>query len=397
MGGVTQAESGHVPPLPPPAPYGSRSLADLVPSVFSAIGLHGFRNPLHIEPLDAACVLVIDGLGQRQVVLQPDAAPFLSALAKANDPLVAGFPASTATSLGSLATGLPPGEHGFVGYTVEVPGQPRPMNLLLWELYGHGPDAVPPLIDQLPPEEFQPAPTLLEGAAEQGVRVIVAGPPDHAHSALTRAILRGCRYQGAGTLGELVLTVRAALADRQPIYAYNPALDYHGHMHGTGSDRWLEELAQVDAAAAAIADGLPADAALIVTGDHGMVEVPPDQRIDLADEPELAAGVRFLAGEGRARHIVPVPGAARDVMAIWSEVVGDRMWVLSREEAIATGWFGPTVTDETRRRIGEVVAVAFEPVAVVQRDVDPLQAMLTGHHGSLTDAERLVPFAFVRA
>jgi hypothetical protein len=94
---------------------------------------------------------------------------------------------------------------------------------------------------------------------------------------------------------------------------------------------------------------------------------------------------------------VPVAGAARDVLAIWREVVGDRMWVLTRDEAIAAGWFGPVVTNAARRRIGEVVAAAFAPTGIVQRDVDPLQAMLTGHHGSLTDAERLVPFAYAKA
>ena len=387
-----------IPPLPPPAPYGSRSLCDLVPSVFAAFGLNGFRNPLEIERLSAACVLVVDGLGHNQVLEHPEAAPFLSALCGANEPLVTGFPATTAASLGSLATGLPPGEHGMVGYTVEVPGQPdRAMNLLLWELYGHGPDADPPLLEQLPPEQFQPVPTLLERAAEQGTMVTVAGPPDHAGSALTRAILRGARYEGAATLGELVLAARTALADGRAIYAYNPGLDFHGHMSGPGSDRWLEEIALVDAAAAAVADGLPPGAALIVTGDHGMVTLAPRERVDVADEPELTAGVRFLAGEARARHVVPVAGAAQDVLAIWREVVGDRMWVLSRDEAIAAGWFGPTVTDAARGRIGEVVAAAFAPVGIVQRDVDPLQAMLTGHHGSLTDAERLVPFAYARA
>ena len=82
----------------------------------------------------------------------------------------------------------------------------------------------------------------------------------------------------------------------------------------------------------------------------------------------------------------------RNVLAIWTEVLGDRMWIRSREEAIAAGWFGPRVSDEARTRIGDVVAAAHGPVGVVQRDVDPLQAMLTGHHGSLTAAERSVPF-----
>jgi hypothetical protein len=35
-------------------------------------------------------------------------------------------------------------------------------------------------------------------------------------------------------------------------------------------------------------------------------------------------------------------------------------------------------------------------VGVVQREVDPTQALLIGHHGSLTPAEQLVPFLELR-
>jgi hypothetical protein len=382
-------------PLPAPAPYGERSLADLVPSVLSALGLNGFgSNPLGIEPLRAACVFVVDGLGHQQVLEHADAAPFLADACRANAPLVAGFPSTTVASLGSLATGVPPGEHGLVGYTVAVGDHhARPMNLLLWVLYGHGPDPAWPLVEEFPPERFQLVPTLLERAAAMSAEVAVLGPPEHAGSALTRAILRGGRYEGAGTLGELVLAVETNLLDGRPVYAYTPGLDFHGHMTGPGSDGWLDELADVDAAVKAIADRLPPGAALFVTGDHGMVTLEEGQKVDVADERELTAGVRFLAGEARARHVVALPGAERDVLAIWQEVLGDRMWVLSKDDAIAAGWFGPHVVTQARTRIGDVVAAARERVGVVQRDVDPLQAMLIGHHGSLTDAERLVPFA----
>src|SRR5213594_4286685 len=68
-----------------------------------------------------------------------------------------------------------------------------------------------------------------------------------------------------------------------------------------------------------------------------------------------------------------------------------RMWIWGREEAIATGIFGPRVTERARERIGDVVAAAYARVGIAQRDVDPAQARLNGHHGSLTPAEQLVP------
>jgi hypothetical protein len=72
------------------------------------------------------------------------------------------------------------------------------------------------------------------------------------------------------------------------------------------------------------------------------------------------------------------------------------MWVLPGEEAVAAGWFGPEVTDDARSRIGDVVAAAAGPIGVVQREVDPTAPLLTGHHGSFTPAEQLVPFLELR-
>jgi len=127
-----------------------------------------------------------------------------------------------------------------------------------------------------------------------------------------------------------------------------------------------------------------------------MVEVPVEDRIDVADRPELMAGVTLLGGEGRARHVYVRPGAEDDVLAAWRETLSDRMWVVSRRQAIEAGWFGPLVLERVRPRIGDVVAVAHASVAVFQRSVDSLQPELRGHHGSMTAAEQLVPLLTAR-
>jgi hypothetical protein len=375
--------------------YGSGALSDLVPSVLSALGLRGFDNPLGIDPMDGACVLVIDGLGWELLRSYPESAPFLAAAAEQSQPLTAGFPATTSASLGSLGTGLPSGQHGLVGYTFAVPGFDRALNALQWELYGVGADR--DVIEGLEPESLQPEPTVMERAVAAGTEVTLVGPTGHANSGLTRAILRGGRYVGADSLEDLILAVAAALIDgRTSVYAYHPFLDAFGHLKGVGSEEWLQHLGRVDRAAEAIADGLPPGFALVVTADHGMVNVPAEGRIDVADVPALLNGVRLLAGEGRARHVYVEEGAKGDVLAAWRETLEDRMLVVPGEEAIESGWFGPIVADHVRPRIGDVMAVAREAVAVFQRDVDPLQASLIGHHGSLTAVEQLVPFIQVR-
>lgn len=374
--------------------YGTRSLGELVPSLLSSLGVDGFANPLAIEPAARVCLLLMDGLGWELLRANSGASPFLTSIAR--EPLTAGFPATTAASLASLATGVPPGEHGLVGYTMALPGYERAFNALTWSLYGLGPRV--DLVTEVVPEAFQPVPTLAERSAATGLRIHHLGPAFHEWSGLTRAIGRGERFHAANSLAAVAEgTLRLLGAPRTFVFGYHPRLDAAGHVHGIASQSWKDELAAVDQAARLLAEQLPAETLLVVSGDHGMVDLRPSERLDLADHPELAAGVRILGGEARARYISTEPGATPDVLSAWRSTLGDRMWVWTREEAIATGIFGPRVTERARERMGDIVAAAYGQVGIVQREVDPAQARLNGHHGSLTPAEQLVPLLIYRS
>jgi len=398
-GGQLSARPGRA-QVPPPVPlprYGSAALADLVPSLLSALGAPGFANPLGVEPAASVCVAVIDGLGAELVAEHAAEAPFLTACG--GTALTAGFPATTAASLASLGTGRPPGEHGLVGYTMLVPGQPVPMNNLTWAPYGLQPGGDGgDLLHRVVPEQLQPEATAFERAAAAGVAVTLVGPRQHAHSGMTRAVLRGGTYRPAFSLADLVAVTAQTLAEpgTQLVYAYHADLDLLGHIRGVDSDAWRLQLAEVDAALATLAARLPAGALLVVTGDHGMVDLRHEDHVDVGDVPALLAGVRALGGEARARHVYTEPGATGEVLAAWRELLGDRMWVVEREEAIAGGWFGPSVPDRVRPRIGEVVAAAYGRVGVMQRAVDPAHSRMVGHHGSMTAREQLVPMIAVR-
>ncbi len=389
--GSGTAGSGCPPPSLPR--YGERSLAELVASLLGAMGAPGLRGPIALEPTRRVLLLVIDGLGARLLDRHAADAPFLAAHRR--EPLTCGFPSTTAASLGSIGTGLPPGEHGLPGYTIHIPGQDRALNVLRWESYGRGGGA--DLRDRIPPEVLQPEPTTFERASRAGVEIDLIGTGTFAHSGLTRAVLRGGRWSAAGGLADVVMEAARAVAGPGPrlVYAYHPELDGVGHVRGVGSDAWRLHLQLVDRAVEALAARLPQGCHLVVTGDHGMLDLPETGKIDLDDEPALRLGVRLLAGEPRARHVHVTPGAEAEVLAAWRERLGDVMWVVSRDEAIEAGWFGPRVADRVRPRIGDVVAAACAPVGVVQRTVDGPLARLVGHHGSLTLEELLVPYVVV--
>jgi hypothetical protein len=379
-------------PPPPSLPrYGESSLADLVPSVLAALGVED-SNTLRLAPMRNAVILLVDGLGWNALHTHPDEAPFLTSAARRPESrcLTAPFPATTAASLGSLGTGLAPGEHGLVGYTFSVPGHERPLNALTWRLYGSGPAV--DLRQEFSPEHAQPAATRLERAAAVGIDVVRLGPPELERTPLSRAALRGGRYVATHSLGDLAaMAMQTASAGARLVLAYHGALDTTGHARGVRSEAWALELSNVDQLADRMVDGLPRGSALIVTGDHGMVDLREEERLDVSEVTALVTGVRALGGEARARHVYVRRGAVDDVVAAWNETVGDRMWIRSREQAIEEGWFGPRVADTVRMRIGDVVAAAFGSVGIVQRTVDPGQAHYVGHHGSMTAAEQLVP------
>lgn len=369
--------------------YGTGALADLLPSVLGVLGVAGEsdRIGLDLGEVRRVAVLLVDGMGSELVAARRDLAPLLAD--RPDRSLTAGFPSTTVASLASLGTGLPSGEHGLVGYLLSVPGHDRLMNPLKWGLMGQGPKV--DLLRELIPEQFQPARTVFERAAADGVVVTQVAPTYQAGSGLTRAALRGGDFRPTFSSGDLVDGVLTALstADRTLVYAYHGDLDMTGHVRGPQSESWALELHQIDLTIRLIAERLPAGSALIVTADHGMVQVADP--VDFDTTAVLQTGVRTLGGEPRARHVYTELGAADEVAATWRETLSPDFTVLTRAEVTAAGWFGPNVREGVAPRIGDVVVVSDTDRAVIRSGAEPMQSNLLGHHGSLTPAEMLVP------
>ena len=364
--------------------YGESSLADLSASILAALTGDAAANVLGLPETGRACLLIVDGLGLELLREHQAAAPFLAELAFNSRPLTAGCPSTTVSSLASLGTGVPPGVHGMLGYQVAVPGEGRLLNGLHW----------PKDVD---PVGWQPLPTIFERAARAGVSAVQVSASAYRHTGLTTAALRGSDYRGAESLGALAAVTCAALgeSDRALVTAYHGDLDSTGHRYGVSSPAWVNQLAHVDRLAEHIAGSLPYGAVLYVTADHGMVDVGTDDRIDVdGDAAALRDGVELLGGEARFRHVYTRPGAADCVLATWREVLGERAWVLPREEAVKEGWFGPAGTpvgEAIAARIGDVVAACAGSWAVVATRAEPHESALLGMHGSLTADEQLVP------
>ncbi|WP_405641525.1 alkaline phosphatase family protein [Streptomyces uncialis] len=395
---MAQPDWDPVEPLPigsaPVPAYGSGSLADLLPTLAAGMGVPGTTAAIpELTPADRNCVFLIDGLGWEQLKAHPEEAPFMSALLGSSfggtgRPLTTGFPATTATSLASVGTGLPPGAHGLPGYTARNPETGRLMNQLRWHPW-------------TPPEVWQPYPTVFQLADRAGVHTAQVSAPHFQNTPLTKIALSGGTFHGRLT-GEDRMDLAAeqlAAGDRSLIYTYYSEVDGNGHRYGVDSDAWRGQLMYVDRLVQRLAEQLPPRTALYVTADHGMLDIPfgPEHRVDFDEDWELRAGVALLGGEGRARHVYAVPGAASDVLAVWREVLGEQFWVAGRDEAVAAGWFGPQVDERVLERVGDVVAAARDDMLIIASEREPKESVLVGNHGSMTPVEQLVPLLQVRS
>jgi hypothetical protein len=360
--------------------YGARSLGDVVPAVGAALGVPVGTAPSRLVLPDAPAyvVFLVDGLGDRLLRRYAHAAPYLSALQAGQQPGTAGVPSTTATSLTSLGTGLTPGGHGLVGFTARVPGTEQLLNHLLWD-------------QDVDPLQWQPHTTAFSALKASGATVTVVNKRAFDGTGLTVAAHRGAAFVGADKVGErIAAAVAASRVAPSLTYLYDGDLDWTGHKWGVASSQWLMQLSMVDAEAEQLREALPPEVRLLVVADHGMVDSPAEERTDVDAHPELRDGLALLGGEARFRHLYCRNGAVADLVATWSERLGDRAEVMTRDAAVARGWFGP-VDAAVLPRLGDVIVACRDDHAVVSTTDFPYENQLVGLHGSLTPDEMLIP------
>lgn len=349
-------------------------LADVMPAALLA--LRGRRSGLGLAPVDHAVVVLVDGLGRASLAARRGHARTLATRLDRDPAISAPFPTTTASALASLTTGADPGRHGLVGYTAPGPDGRVVNHLSGWD-------------DGSLPASWQRSPTLFEVATATGLRAVAIAPPRHRDSGFTAAVLRGAEYLAGDSPAERFDRMREVLAGPPAlVYLYAPELDTAAHRHGSGSEAWTAALEELDAALGAALPELGPRDGLVVTADHGIVDVPHEDQVVVP--PDALEGVAAVAGEPRCLQLHLGPGVDADEVASgWRERERRRAWVATRSEAIGAGWFG-VVDPEVVPRIGDVLVAARERVAYYLDPQDRGRRMI-GQHGSLSPDELAIP------
>jgi hypothetical protein len=323
-------------------------------------------------------LLVVDGLGWEQLRDRSTLAPTLSAAAGIDRAITSVAPTTTACALTSITTGRRPCDHGLLGYRLAIDDDI--LNVLRWTLGGgQGRDAR----RTVPARQFQPC-SSFSGASRT---VPVVTKDEFGGTGFTAAHLGNSPLRGYKVLSSLPVEVGRLLREGEPfVYAYYDGIDKVAHGSGLG-ELYDAELRTVDRLVGDLVTELPPGAVLVVTADHGQIDV--GLQVELLGR-DVMASVRFLSGEGRFRWLHARDGAAADLLEATADRYGDTTWVMGRDQVIDDGLFGGPLRDDLIRRLGDVALIPHSSIAFVD-PADTGENRLHSRHGSLTRDEMLVP------
>ncbi|PLS24518.1 alkaline phosphatase family protein [Bifidobacterium imperatoris] len=386
---------------------GALHLSAVLPALSSAIG-HPAATPVHADPqacqralgfpdVTSAIVVLVDGLGYWNLAMRLGHAPYLRSLMNdtANQrPIATCAPSTTVAAMAAFGTGTCPGLTGMAGYTQLEPASHTLIQLIQFKdalapkpANPHIP--VPPMINPL---DLQREPTMFERLAAQHVRVTSSGLPKFAGSPLTEAALRGSDYQGNVTPRDRVLA--AARAARTPglTYLYIRDADKVGHNYGWDSEHWVAAFEHIDAQLALLHRSAPKGTLIVIVADHGMVQTDMSQRVDIAEDPRLTRGVKFVGGEPRSLMLYAEAGEdPEDIAARWRDRLGESALVRTQTQALNDGLFGP-MDERIKPMIGDVIVQAAGAATFVDsRTQNDKATHLPSVHGSQTQLEMDIP------
>ncbi len=360
--------------------YEDACIANVVPALLgNADPERGHPDwlPEPVRHADQVVLLVVDGLGWGQLRDRPGLAPTLSAAEGIEQPITSVAPTTTACALTSITTGCRPCRHGLLGYRLAVGNEI--LNVLRWTMgSGQAADAR----RTVPARRFQPFPPF--PGAEATVPVV--SKDGFGGTGFTAAHLGDSPLHGYKAPSSLPIEVGHLLGEGEPfVYAYYDGIDTVAHGNGMG-DLYDAELRAVDHLVADVVTELPPGAVLVVTADHGEIDV---DQVELLGR-DIMSMVSFMSGEGRFRWLHALPGATDDLLGAAADLYGGTTWVAAREQLIEEGMFGGPLPDDLLGRLGDVALLPHAPIAFID-PADTGENRLYSRHGSLTGDELLVP------
>lgn len=332
---------------------------------------------MRLPKVRRAVVIFVDGLGAENLRQAAGHARFLNSF-EAN-PIRCEFPSTTATSISGFATGTRSAEHGVIGYSVFLRGEQRFQNLLTgWESAEHA-------------TAFKKHPDLTETTPRGSVSVI--GPEIYRDSGFTALTMSQSEYLAADSIADRFKVAKAQVSvGRGVSYLYIPELDQLAHRFGVESMQWRNALEEVDGLVAEFATGLPKDVGVILTADHGVIDVSNENHVLLDAHEWFTQSVRIVTGDPRCNFIYLNEDV--DAQAFQSkllDLVGVSAVVCTHSQLANTGWVMVEAEHSLSYQPDFYLIWQDSFVSYDRRTAKPHHLKLIGQHGAITDTEMRVP------
>ncbi len=342
-------------------------------------------NRLELPAAQSAVVVLVDGLGSQNLASASAHARFLGRHSTSETSLTTVFPSTTAAALASLTTGTTPGQHGMTGYKVRNPESGDVVNLLTG--LGVFPE----------PSAWITRQPLYSRAQENGITPTVVAHPRFADTPLTKVIHAGAVQLSSKTLDERVQAVLSTL--KQPgkhlVILYISELDELAHNKGVNSPEWAASLESVDGALKTLSEQLPTDAGMIVTADHGVLDIPASKHFLYGTDLEHMEHISEVGGEPRCLQLYFSEEATVNdraaALTVWRRDWSELAWVLSKDEVLESGLYG-VVDTAVLSRLGDIFVLAKKDVAFYdERDHLLKGRNMIGQHGGVSAIELSIP------
>lgn len=369
-------------------------------------GLSSLREPLW-QPLsngvERIVVLLVDSLGWDMYQKSKPGIDWLSSHLEIEEKITSVFPSTTVAALCSLWTGYAPAQHGMVGLRLFFPQEATLASMLRFSpTFASFPNS---LIDAgIKPETFLKVPGFAQSLATYGIKTHSFKGYNIANSALSRMLDRGVvGTHGIFTAADLFVQLRNLLEETtgQSLYvnAYWPTVDTICHAYGPSHPSVGAEITVTfNLLKTELLDRLSPKArkgtVLFVTGDHGHVEAPMDQVINVDDEPTLSEMLLMRpAGEPRTPYLYARQGCQSSLLNYLREEYPDKLMAMLSVQALTSGLLGPKPhAPDIARRLGDVLATMRQGYNLLTRQEVEIPRLMKGRHGGMTAAEMEVPW-----
>jgi hypothetical protein len=375
--------------------YGGGGIVNLMASLGRALGAGaGPYAPLAdlppraLEDARNLVLLVLDGLGARHLE-RAGAGGALAAHLRGS--LSSVFPPTTATAITTFMTGVAPRQHGLTGWFTYLKETGSVVAVLPFRAR-HG--GAPLRQGGVEPARVFAARPFSDALA---VNCFAVSPKEIARSDFNsfhagRSELRP--YDGlAGLFSEVERIVRSG-AGRQYVYAYYPGLDSLAHVFGIGSPQVGTLFARLDQAFAGFLEAIAGtDTLVVATADHGFVDVPPGQTVELERHPRLADTLVLpLCGEPRLAYCYVHPDRCRAFEDYVRGELAQCATLIPSTELLAGDWFGlGPAHPRLHERVGHYALAMKEGWAIKDWVLGERRHVHIGCHGGISEEEMRVP------